>query len=965
MGRRFPTPLIGVPTDPERYRLVARVAAQSRDPLEWDEFKNRCHDAVRNPETGEQYSASYLTRILSTYVEIGVVDRDNDDIVAPSPFADDFLEGELDFSEFLWNSLKRSWVAMGTKPEGIEGLDRVARVVNDKPKGLKRGEIRSALREEYEYEFNNEGIRGYPQILELLGVFEQEGKAYRIASEEVLERYKRRFRSTDVFDALEARLKREGSAVEPPSHTAKRDMMKYYMYRESGGWNKRREWYKTFWADYLTAETRAGETGDELRRRPKYRDATNRRRELRHLVAEMYDRIDRPSLSGLSTSVLERMRDAEDEREALRIQVSAGSGMTRADLELLQDSAREPYTFPDQFSLYDWQREAADRWFSAGDERAAETGIAQVVTGAGKTVMALEVMRCWLQNSEERVATIVVPTKVLLQQWLAELVSTLNVPIDEIGWAGGGHKDDFEDCRIIVSIVNSAVKNDYLGHVLEDAGCPDHLLVADECHRYTGDTFSNVFTYPRSASLGLSATPISRGNELTESDELLLGELGEIYYELTYDEGIQRGLIPEFTIQYVGFELADPERREYDALSQKVSNAVKDVRQTYGHRLDELRGSFAQKLHVIRNNSDGPIGPIADYFQYTQERRELVANAVARQAITLELLREAVETDQKTIVFQERIAQLEQLVSPLESRGEINRADETAADVSEYRTDLYRKFEGLREVDKAIENLFQRTDFWPAMYHSGHSRDIWNDISMDWFREDDMANVMLSVKALIEGVDVPSADIGIVRVSSGSIRQRIQTLGRILRTGEDASKESTLYVLYARDTVDENIFREYDWQEELASANVEHQVWERDDESYATGQIRPATEDEYPPRPTPSAPPEPLELELGDEYEWSREPKKRVSVDSEGRLFEDTRDGYRYFETFGFEEEISFVQQKKGGGEIIVNEHNHLLTILPDGPVFLGEIDGLDVFEETEGNGSLTDDPEDFKDIFG
>jgi len=54
---------------------------------------------------------------------------------------------------------------------------------------------------------------------------------------------------------------------------------------------------------------------------------------------------------------------------------------------------------------------------------------------------------------------------------------------------------------------------------------------------------------------------------------------------------------------------------------------------------------------------------------------------------------------------------------------------------------------------------------------------------MEWFRDEGHANVMLSVKALIEGVDVPSADVGIIRVSNSSIRQRIQTFGRVLRTG--------------------------------------------------------------------------------------------------------------------------------------------------------------------------------------
>jgi len=85
------------------------------------------------------------------------------------------------------------------------------------------------------------------------------------------------------------------------------------------------------------------------------------------------------------------------------------------------------------------------------------------------------------------------------------------------------------------------------------------------------------------------------------------------------------------------------------------------------------------------------------------------------------------------------------------------------------------------------------------------------------------------VKALIEGVDVPSADVGIIRVSNSSIRQRIQTFGRVLRTGDDPSKQSQLYVLYARDTVDERLFKEYDWDEQLAGAEINHLYWDPED----------------------------------------------------------------------------------------------------------------------------------------
>jgi superfamily II DNA or RNA helicase len=978
MGRRFPPPIIGVVTDEERYRTVARIARTEGSPQTQAEFVERCQATLTKPDSDEQYSRSYMKRILAAYAEIGVTTRkqaDGETRIVPSPFVEPFLEDELPFEEFIWKSLKRSWVAMGNRPEGIEALDRVLRTLEDAPDGLRKGEIESELTADHDYGFNDQGIRGYPEILQLLGVVEKSDHTYRTASEGAVDRYKGRFRDADVFRTLESRLKREGATVNPPSQTAKRDLIKYYMYREAGGWDKRRQWYRTFRRDYLKPETRAGETGSELRRKEAYLESKNRREDLKTEIRDRFETLSDDSLRGLSASILQRIADADTEPEAQRIRVAAGSGISRADLQLLESDDREPYTFPESFALYDWQTEAVDAWFDGGLERPPERGIAQVVTGAGKTVMALGVLQRWLAADPDRVATVVVPTNVLMQQWLTELVSTLNVPVDEIGWAGGGHKDDFEDCRVLVSIVNSAVQNDYLRGALREADRSDHLLVADECHRYTGDKFSNIFNYPRSASLGLSATAVSRvDGEQTESDELLLRELGDIYYELTYDEGIRRGLIPEFSIKYIGFDLAPQEQQQYERLSRKVSDAVKDIRQRYEHRMYDLPGGFAQKLQIIRNETDGPTPAITDYFEYTQDRRELVDNAAARQAITLRLLRNAIDDEDKAIVFQERIEQLEKLGAPIDRRGVDSKTGELTGDSDNYRAKLYREFDGLEEVDKQIEQLFSDPDYWPVMYHSGHSRDVWNDIAMEWFRQDDMADVMLSVKALIEGVDVPSADVGIVRVSSSSIRQRIQTLGRILRTGDDPDEQSTLYVLYARDTVDERIFQEYDWQTELASAHVDQYIWEPDpDEGFADGEIREATPDEYPPRPEPPTIPDPDDLELGDPYEGSRDPVRQVSVDSQGRLFEKQRDGRRYLSTDGFEEAIEFVMQEKGGGTLIVNEHDHLLTVLQNGPVFLGTVEGPDPFEEngaddptnlTDDTGSLTDDPAELDDIF-
>lgn len=975
MPRRFPSPFIGVPDSAARYWIIVSIIAESdQATLPWEVLVERSSERYRDPETGDRYSETYMKRVLRTFDTLGVVDR-HEGSVSLSPPAEDWYRDDVRFEEFLWRSIKRSWILLNDFPIGIEGLREVHDSVVALNKtngggGCSRTHIREYLAEERDYEFNDNGVRGYPQLLTDLSALREEDDLYRPGKHS--DRYKRRLADTDIFREFEKRLRREGASVEPPEPRVKRDLAKYYMYRESGGLGKERRWYETFWKDYVDEEARRGESSEaELQKSERYRDVKNERKSTFKEVLAKYDSLESSDIQGLSADVLRRMRDAESFEGAQQIKMAAGSGVSRLDIDHLNDDERSSYRLPESFELYDWQQEAVHQWFDTNDDGTdGHRGIAQVVTGAGKTVMALEIIRRWLDRNPNGVVTVVVPTRVLMHQWLTELASKLNVPSGDLGWAGGGHKDSFSDGRrILVSIVNSAVKDDYLGAELREAGSPPHLLVADECHRYTGEVFSNIFEYPRTDSLGLSATPLSQtvhspstrddlaeADEvtITDDDELLLRELGPIYYTLTYDEGLERGLIPRFSINYVGFDLAPSERETYDALSRQVSNALKDIRQRHGFRLETMGGDFHQNLQALLKRDDVHTPSIADYFEYTTERRELVSNAIRRQSITHSLLENALEDDQKAIVFQERINQLETLVAPLERRQ--NR-----------RSDLYERHPGLKEADKRLEDLFSRAEYKPVMYHSGHTREAWNDFAMEWFREEGFANVMLSVKALIEGVDVPSADIGVVRVSSSSVRQRIQTLGRILRTGDDLSKHSQLYVLYAQDTVDTAIFDKHDWGSELANAEINHFVWETAGDS-VDGTIRSAEPDEIPSRREWTGPdiPDPSDLERGDPYSGPKE-GHRVSVDSEGNPFQRRKNSRRYITTEEIKSAASYVLDLKGGGTIIINEAGHLLTHLPDGEtVFLGVLEGgFSAIEYGEDTGRLSGDaPTDIDDIF-
>ena len=81
---------------------------------------------------------------------------------------------------------------------------------------------------------------------------------------------------------------------------------------------------------------------------------------------------------------------------------------------------------------------------------------------------------------------------------------------------------------------------------------------------------------------------------------------------------------------------------------------------------------------------------------------------------------------------------------------------------------------------------------------------------------------LVASRVLNEGVDVPEASVAIVLSGTGSNREYIQRLGRILRKGKDPTKLALLYEVVAEDTSEEGVSRRR--KGETPSRSPQHQL---------------------------------------------------------------------------------------------------------------------------------------------
>jgi superfamily II DNA or RNA helicase len=390
--------------------------------------------------------------------------------------------------------------------------------------------------------------------------------------------------------------------------------------------------------------------------------------------------------------------------------------------------------------LYRWQLDALVSWLRCG-----RRGVIEAVTGSGKTDVALAAADDALRRG--RFVLVVVPSRVLMEQWHGRLTAAL--PGARIGRLGDSGKDAPTSCDVLVSTRHSAA-----AYKPVPPGTAGGLLIADECHGLGGATLRRAMLRQYDERLGLTATLERSDDAVTE---LLLPYFGGICHRYGFEQAIADGVCAPPRVAFVGVELSVDERAEYRATEQRLVSARQHLRAVHGMPLEPFGDFLAAVAHLAERAAGADGRAARDYLDAFSKRRDIVAQSSGKYEL-LGGLAPAIKEADGALVFTETV----------------------------------------RAANHAINRLDPHVsiDLITGSTGRGQRREILDDL------RDRRLDAVAAPRVLDEGVDVPDANLGIVMSASRTRRQMIQRMGRILRR-KGPGIAARFVIMFAKDTLED------------------------------------------------------------------------------------------------------------------------------------------------------------------
>lgn len=379
---------------------------------------------------------------------------------------------------------------------------------------------------------------------------------------------------------------------------------------------------------------------------------------------------------------------------------------------------------PKLVTLQEHQIAVVNNWFDEG-----RRGIVDHVTGAGKTISALEICRRWMLECGP--VLVFVPTVLLAKQWISEASHFLH-DVDVAVLRAWGGADRWQDSlrdftsgwgdfgpRLTVATLATGSSDTFLQRV--EGG--NHLLViADEVHRVGSVVYQKVLGIAAGGHLGLSATPERFGDPAgTAAIFQYFGEILEPPF--TMADGISSGRLVPYDYHIHLVELNEHEWEQWQALSKRIGREIGRNRKVA--------------------NASGAVGDRLRHLLI--QRARLRKQAANKAAVAAEIIRKQFREDDRWLVYCDSQSQLSSVIARL---GDVGMC------TSEYHSAM------VGAPEETLDH-FQR-----------------------------QGGILAAIRCLDEGIDIPAIDHALILASSVNRREFIQRRGRVLRTSKDTVKVS-------------------------------------------------------------------------------------------------------------------------------------------------------------------------------
>lgn len=443
---------------------------------------------------------------------------------------------------------------------------------------------------------------------------------------------------------------------------------------------------------------------------------------------------------------VDRLEDHADRFAALwndcvqGVQVTPPSSALQSIIETNADEGREKLqvrlqntSAPFPYRPLDYQELVLRNWKNAG-----RRGIVQFCTGAGKTVVGMLALRwCFAQRLP---AVILVPSKTLLHQWSHEVASTF--PGARILKAGDNNNQWREKNLLKAYLTASDTKPTV---VIATAATASSSLFQQRARAMNdclliADEVHNFGARKAAKVLDLPFT-YRLGLSATpdrygdpEGTQLLKSVFGNILEPIIdIPTAINKKRLVPYQYDFTIANLSDDEQESWDKLTKQIS------------RLAAQGAGFS----AAQDNSNSP-----SQFQMLVIKRARVAKkASAKISLGLDIIRAHYRKGQQWLVFLEDSEELRLFQDAL---------SEVGLSSMKYDGDL-----STAERNLTVEHLTSR------------------------------GGIVLSMKCLDEGVDIPSISHALILASSQNPRQFVQRRGRVLRFAGEQKKRAYIWDVIA------------------------------------------------------------------------------------------------------------------------------------------------------------------------